>query len=143
MRNDSRPTGPVFVIGAPFFGYKALMWALTQHPAIAPVPASEWLNVLTTAVESAFAAGSAPGTASQLGRLGVNRGCLPGHVGGAGSSMVTAGTPPGSDEFCAQRWVPTSVECAHYAFGLWQVFPTARFIHSRAQGCGRSGSQPA
>jgi hypothetical protein len=121
----------VFIIGAPFSGCNALMWALAQHTAIAPLVESEWLNVLTVAVESVFSVDSASGGATQLGALGVNRGHLSGNVGEAVRTML-ATAPAGSASLGASRgprWVTTNAECGHHVFGLWQLFPHARFIH--------------
>ncbi len=122
-----RSARPVFVIGGPFSGCNVLMWALAQHPAIAALPESGWLNLLSTTLESVFSMETVSGGGTQLGQLGINRGQMYRPIGEAVHTMLSA--THGGEGIGNRRWVAAGAECGRYAFGLWQMFPEARFIH--------------
>ena len=143
---DTGTPRPVFVIGAPRSGISMLTTCLGQHSNLTQILDPEWLPGIAESLQRHYEEGLLPRVTSHLAMTGIEPEDFIAHLGASLNSLLLHGpdpdvTPPvpewdaivagplSRSRRQARRWVAGSSELTDGGFGLFRLFPHARFIH--------------
>jgi hypothetical protein len=145
---------PIFVIGALRSGASILWSSLGQHPSIAPILDTAWVERFAIGLEQAYAEDAARRDLSQLQAIGVDSRGFYAHFAEAINRLLLGpylrpeeaptsqlkptsrdfrraerGTAGTTHEYRPTRWVDSCYTHVFSVFLLQRLFPAARFIH--------------